>query len=319
MASIQRRGTAWRAVIRRKGHSTQIKTFPIKALAEAWARKVEREMDTAEFIDRRTYRGTVRDLYVRYAQEVSCHKKGARWEQVRLAAIARAPWTAKAVNDVQKMDIIQWRDSRGVSGASVRRDMVLLQSVFSYAIREWQLPIVNPLQGVSKPRDSEPRNRRPSITELGAIRAHFQGKNMAALMELAIETAMRLGEMCSLTWADVYISERYVHLRDTKNGAARRVPLSTRAVEILGKLEPKTGRVFRFSARSAGVYWREAMKSIGIKNLRFHDLRHEATTRLAEKLPNVLELAAVTGHKDLKMLQRYYNPHPADIAAKLDA
>lgn len=84
---------------------------------------------------------------------------------------------------------------------------------------------------------------------------------MAALMELAIETAMRLGEMRRLTWADVNISERYVHLRDTKNGTERRV--------------------------------------------------------LAGKLANVLELAAVTGHKDLKMLGRYYNPHPSDLAAKL--
>lgn len=317
MASIQRRGTVWRAVIRRKGHSTQIKTFPIKALAQAWARKVEREMDTAEFIDRRTYRGTVRELFDRYAKEVSPRKKGARWEQVRLTAIARAPWTAKAVNDVQKLDVIGWRDSRGVSGASVRRDMVLLQSVFSHAIKEWQLPISNPLHGVSKPEDSAPRSRRPSITELGAIRSHFQEKKMGLMVDLAIETAMRLGEICSLTWADVYLSERYVHLRDTKNGAARRVPLSTRAVAVLGKLKPQGARVFQLTAGSAGVYWREAMKKLGIKDLHFHDLRHEATTRLAEKLPNVLELAAVTGHKDLKMLQRYYNPHPTDLAQKL--
>lgn len=317
MASIQKRSGAWRAVIRRKGHPTQIKTWPTKVLAEAWARKVEREMDTAEFVDRRSYRGTSRDLLTRYRDEVSPGKKGARSEIVRLNLIMREGWTAKPVNDVQKMDIIRWRDGRACTGPTVRREMVLLNAVFSHAKREWTLPIVNPLQGVSMPANSVARERRPSITELGAIRSHLREKKMGLLMELAIETAMRLGEMCSLTWADVHLSERYVLLRDTKNGTARRVPLSTKAVETFEKLTPGTGRVFHFSSAAASVYWRNTMKTLGIKDLHFHDLRHEATTRMADKLVNVLELAAVTGHKDLRTLQRYYNPHATDLARKL--
>lgn len=92
---------------------------------------------------------------------------------------------------------------------------------------------MNPLHGVSRPADSQPRSRRPSTAELGAIRSHFSKKKMGLLVELAIETAMRLSEICSLKWANVYMSERYVHLENTKNGSERKVPLSARAVELL--------------------------------------------------------------------------------------
>lgn len=317
MASIQKRAKSWRAVIRRKGHPVQIKSWPTKAAAEAWARSVESAMDQATFVDTRSYRGTGVQLLQRYHDEVSPAKKGARWERVRLRKLMRASFLTKPVNDVQKMDVIRWKQAQSVSGASLRREMVLLSSVFNHAKKEWQLPVINPMQGVSKPADSKARSRRPTAAELGAIRSHFQNKKMGVLVDLAIETAMRLGEMCSLTWADVYISERYVHLRDTKNGHERMVPLSTHAAIVLGKLTEKTGRVFPFSAQSAGVYWRRAMKELEIKDLHFHDLRHEAATRLAGKLSNVLELAAVTGHRDLRMLQRYFHPDPTDLARKI--
>ena len=303
-------------MIRRSGHPVQIKTWPTKAAAEAWARKLETEMDQATFVDVRSYRATGADLLRRYHDEVSPKKKGARWEQVRLRKLMRAKWLAKPINDVQKLDVIRWKQAQSVSGPSLRREMVLLNSVFNHAKKEWGLPVVNPLHGVSRPADSQPRSRRPSTAELGAIRSHFSEKKMGLLVELAIETAMRLSELCSLKWGDVYMSERYVHLENTKNGSERKVPLSARAVELL-QAHAGAGYVFSFSAASAGVYWRRAMKELGIKDLHFHDLRHEATTRMATKLVNVLELAAVTGHKDLKMLQRYYNPDPTELAHKL--
>lgn len=322
MASIQRRGKRWRAVIRRTGHPTQLATLPTKAAAEAWARGIEAEMDQAKFCDVRSFKKTAAQLFERYADEVSPHKKGKRWEKIRLTALGRAACFGKPVNKITRQDIISWRDSRCVSDSTIRRDMVLLNSVFNHAKKEWGLPVLNPLEGVSKPADNPARNRRPTAAELGAIRAHFQGKRMALLVELAIETAMRLGELCSLEWADVHLDKRYVHLRHTKNGDERKVPLSKHATKLLTVAKVRARmlgetRLFSFSALSAGVYWREAMKVLEIEDLHFHDLRHEATTRLSTKLVNVLELAAVTGHRDLKMLQRYYNPSPTDLAKKL--
>lgn len=317
MASIQRRGTSWRAVIRRTGHTTQIKTFPLKAAAERWATKVEREMDLGEFADRRSCDVTGAAIAQQYADEISPAKKGKRWEQVRLKKLARVAWMQKPLNRVTADDIQKWRKAQTISGASLRREMNLLNSVFNYAKKHWH-PVQNPLAGVSKPADSKSRERRPSQAELGAIRTHFQKKpGMALLVELAIETAMRLGELCSLDWKDVYLDECYVQLHDTKNGTARKVPLSKTAIELLQARTP-AGKVIGVSAATAGVYWRKACKELGITDLHFHDLRHEATTRMAAKVPNAMALAKITGHKDLKMLSRYYNPSVGDLAKLLN-
>jgi integrase len=78
-----------------------------------------------------------------------------------------------------------------------------------------------------------------------------------------------------------------------------------------------SGRVFPITADSLKMCFVRACGRAGIEDFHFHDLRHEATSRLAEKLPNLIELASVTGHKDLKMLRRYYHPRVQDLAAKL--
>ncbi|EQD25943.1 phage integrase family protein, partial [mine drainage metagenome] len=107
------------------------------------------------------------------------------------------------------------------------------------------------------------------------------------------------------------------HLPHTKNGSARDVPLSSRAVAILHALPRRIdGRVFGLRPDSVTQAFERAAQRAGIENLRLHDLRHEATSRLAEKLPNLIELAAVTGHKDLRMLKRYYHPRATDLAKK---
>ncbi len=138
------------------------------------------------------------------------------------------------------------------------------------------------------------------------------------LAHLALETAMRQGELLSLRWDNIDLQRRVAYLPETKNGSPRAVPLSSRAIEILQSL-PRSldGRVFPVTANALKLAWAHAVKRAGLDNLRFHDLRHEATSRLAERLPNVIELPAVTGHKDLRMLKRYYHPRAEDLAKKL--
>jgi integrase len=132
---------------------------------------------------------------------------------------------------------------------------------------------------------------------------------------------MRRGEILALRWSDVYLSDSYVRLHDSKNGEARDVPLSTRAVQILRDLSTKpvhiSGRVFPISPEALKKAFTRACERAGIMNLHFHDLRHEATSRIAERLDNILELSAVTGHKTVQMLRRYYHPRATDLAKKL--
>lgn len=310
MASFQRRPGGWRAVIRRTGHPTTSKTFPTKYAAEQWARQIEREMDQGQFA-KPDANVTPRTLFQAFIDNPPEGRRGLKWDTTRLKKLMRAPWTAKPVHEVTELDVKAWMQGQKISAPSLRRELVLMSGVFSVAVKKGAAT-VNPLAKIPLPRDSKWRNRRPTEAELTKLRGYFAGRKMLLLLELALETGMRLGELCGMTWANVH--DHHVHIPMTKNGDPRNVPLSSRARELLALRG--AGRVFSFSAVSAGVYWREACKELQIKNLHFHDLRHEAATQMAGRL-TVLELAAVLGHRDLKSLQRYYNPTPQELSAKL--
>jgi integrase len=141
---------------------------------------------------------------------------------------------------------------------------------------------------------------------------------MVPLVKLALETAMRRGELLALQWEHIDLSVQTALLPMTKNGTARVVPLSKKAVAVLAELPRRgDGPVFPISHMTMHNCFRDACKRASINNLHFHDLRHTATSRLAEKLPNVIELASVTGHQTIQMLKRYYHPNAEALAQKL--
>ena len=141
---------------------------------------------------------------------------------------------------------------------------------------------------------------------------------MLPLVKLALETAMRRSELLGLRWEHIDLGRRTIFLQLTKNGTSRTVPLSTHAIQILTQMPRNLdGVVFPVTPEVVSQAFNRARKQAGIKDIRFHDLRHMAITRLAEKLPNLIELSAVSGHKSLAMLKRYYHPNPEQLAEKL--
>lgn len=255
--------------------------------------------------------------------------KGSRWESIRLQKIMRdfPMLCSKAVVDIDQTDMIDFRDQRlnAVSGTSVSREMQLLGSVFRYAIRELRVIKDSPLKDVNKPKVSAHRERRISQAEIDAIchacryqrgtTPQTKTQQTAWAFLFAIETAMRASEMTEMTWDRV--NEDYIHLPDTKNGTARNVPLLNSATALLALAKGLDAvRVVTVDADSMAVLFRKAKLKAGIDDLHFHDSRHEATTRMAQYLP-VQDLSKVTGHKDLKMLMRYYNPTASEIAQRL--
>jgi integrase len=142
---------------------------------------------------------------------------------------------------------------------------------------------------------------------------------MVPLVMLALESAMRRGELLSLRWENINLASQTAFLPLTKNGSARTAPLSKKAVTILEGLPNcgTAGPLFPISHMTMHNCFVAACHRAGIINLRFHDLRHTAISHLAEKLPNVIELAAVTGHQTIQMLKRYYHPKAEDMARKL--
>ena len=140
-----------------------------------------------------------------------------------------------------------------------------------------------------------------------------RNKYMHPLVSLALETAMRRGELLSLKWENINKTDQTALLEDTKNGDRRTVPLSTKALRILQSISSAgTGAVFPISAGNVFARFKYAVKKVGLKDVRFHDLRHTAITQMSTKLPNVIELSSVTGHRNLAMLKRYYGNRPLE-------
>lgn len=326
MATIVERKGGWQAKIRRKGYEPQSHTFDTKADAERWARGIEHQMDRGVFVDsREAERTTLAEALDRYEREVTPRKKGTKQERLRLALWRRDPLAKRSLAKIRGADLAAWRDKRldaGTSPTTVRNDLALLSHLFNTAIKEWGLEsLSNPIEKIKMPTPARARDRRLVGDEETRLLEACEASNcpwLAPAVILALETAMRQGELLSLTWTNIDLTRRVARLDDTKNGDRRDVPLSTAAVTILSDL-PRAidGRAFPITQDNLEGYWRRATKAAEIADLRFHDLRHEATSRLFEKGLNPMEVAAITGHKTLQMLKRYTHLRAEDLASRL--
>lgn len=340
MASIrQYRGKTWRAIIRRAGYKPVSKTFEKKIDAERWVREIEAGYDRGHEHDvKEARKSTVYSLFSRYRDEVTPHKKSAKGEKNAINRfLNNADFVHRRLNQIKPDDIRQWRDNRlkEVDPQSVHREMTVMSSIFTHAIKEWGVPLPNnPVMMVKRPAGADKvRNRRWSEEDIQKILDATNWKEdvkpvttfdyVGWAFLIAIETAMRQSELCSLHKRDFFPGERHVVLHDTKNGEARNVPLSSRALkhlEFITEGRKADEKIFPMTAGTLNQYFMAARKKAGLKDadLRFHDTRHEAATRLSKKLSNIFELSAVTGHKSLRHLKRYYNPTPLELAQKLD-
>ncbi|HRE17998.1 MAG TPA: site-specific integrase [Rhodocyclaceae bacterium] len=354
MATIKRRGDfQWRAQIRRKGHPAQSKTFETREAAEKWARSIERERDQGLYINRSpAEKNTLGDILTRYLEEIVPEHKGAEVEKIRIRALLRAQICQLSMAALTPAALAEWRDARLliVSPATVRRDLDIISAAINIARKDWGFHMDNPVLAMRRPKPAKARERRLMSDEEARLLKALENEDRDAhgrlgsgtrnpwikpLMQLAIETAMRRGELLSLRWENIELDHQTAYLEDTKNGESRTVPLSSAAVRILRALPRSiSGIVFpitedsikkafsRAVSRARKEYEEECQESKTapdnrLLNLRFHDLRHEATSRIAEKLDNILELSAVTGHKDVRMLKRYYHPKASHLAKKL--
>jgi integrase len=329
MASFTKRGDQWRAQVLKRGIRAT-KTFRTKAEAIFWANQREAEIETGQPIFAAD-NNSMHAALLRFYTNVTPGRRGYRWEQVRLKRFMRElPFVERPIAYIQPEEIANWRDQRlkQVKGTSVRRDMNLLRAVFEIARKEWRWLKVNPMDDVSKPPEARPRTRIISDDEtqrLCEALGYFGGRpetmqhDVALAMLLALETAMRAGELFGLEWARVHAGKRYIELLDgtTKNLDRREVPLSKRAIEILDLMRGRGDKVFKVSQSSADALFRKAKHRIKLSNLHFHDLRATALTRLARKL-DVLELAKMIGHRDPRSLMIYFREEAATIAARLD-
>lgn len=307
--------------------------------AQQWASQIESDMDNDRFVDTRlASKTTLASCIKRYGEEVTPLKKGSIQELSKLKVILNHPISKMKMLDLKTATIASYRNDRLklVSSGTVLRELALISNIFNVAISEWQIEgILNPVQTVKKPPPGKARDRRLMDGELDAILNSTGSESLSGLILLFIETAMRRSEMAALRWEDINLEGRYAYLHDTKNNESRAVPLSTKAIEALKAIGYSCGHVFtmrpdsitqafsRAKQRARKKYEKSCMES-GVtpnpdylKTIVLHDLRHEAATRCFEKGLNIMEVAAVTGHKDLRMLKRYTHLKAGDIALKL--
>ncbi len=325
MATFRKRGPyQWEARIRKKGYPTTCKTFETKADAEAWAKDVETQMNKSLFVsNKEAEQYTLHECLDRYIEEYIPKLKHPKREEDRARALQHRTIAHRVMATIRPKDIADFRKEReaeGVSGNTIRLDFALLSRLFNYARSDWGMEsLQNPVALAAKPKPAKGRDRRLEEGEeeklLKAAEPPFD-----VIIRFALETAMRREEIARLEWKHVNLKSRSVYLPETKNSEARTVPLSSAAVDILINLPRTEGeeRVFGLTSDQITDTMKKVRAKAKLEDIRFHDLRHEATSRFFENTDlDVMEVKAITGHKTLQMLSRYTHLRTAWLADRL--
>jgi integrase len=330
MAAIRKLPSGkWNVQVRRFGHKAISRSFVLERDALRWAREIESDLDRGTFQDRtKTEATTFGDALARYLEEITPLKKGSKQEAQRIKAWLKHPLADRSIAFLRAKDFAEFRDKRtsqGVATNTIRLELALISHMFNIARKEWGLALQNPVAAIRMPCGSSARERRFEGNEgdrlLESCR-NSKSKHLYPLVVLALETAMRLGELLKLTWNDFDENAKVLTLRETKNGKMRRVPLSSVAFQTLLEIprSHSNARIFfSWSTRpdSIKTAWRGACSRANLIDFRFHDLRHEATSRLCERGLSPVEVASITGHRNLGMLLRYAHMRPENLVQKL--
>ncbi len=275
----------------------------------------------------------MRDALKKYCASVSIIKKGYGQEKYRIEQLCRSFLGDKTTRDVTSVDIATYRDARlaevnprtnkPLATSTVRLEMSLLSNFFDIGRIEWGICGANPVSDVRKPKASPGRDRRLTAREDRLILRYAHqhvNQDLYSIVVLALETAMRQGEILKLSWEHINLKSRIAHLPDTKNGTKRDIPLSLKARDALVRMGVKNeGRVFGYTSEGLKSTWRFMMIKLDIENLHFHDTRHEAVSRLFELgTLDIMEVAAISGHKSLAMLKRYTHLKAQRLVRKLE-
>jgi integrase len=278
-------------------------------------------MDTGVFVDRsHAEQTTLADILERYRNTVTTLKRGQKQEQSRISVVLAHPIVRQALATLRAGDFAVYRDDRlqQVSDTTVNKELNLFAHVIDTARREWSIHIENPVRLIKRPKCNRAWDRRLDPGEGGGLVAAAKLSGSAKIIEFALETAMRRGELVGMRWTHVDFANRVLHIPVTETDTPRYIPFSSKAVEILRGLPRRIeGRVFGVRSQRITQAFERACLRAGIVDLTFHDLRHEAASRLFDRGLNPMQVAAITSHKTLQMLKRYTHLRAVDLVALL--
>lgn len=336
----------WRVQVRRKGQYAS-QTFRLKSDGERWALETERAIaigkSTSEpCVDRSSTFGALIRLHITDMSEVG---KAPLRSKAKCLEKLEAVLGKVALGDLTRNRLISFGKARANEGAgpvTLGMDIGYIRTVLVHAAAIHG--IVVPTEQVTLARvalrrlgligKGNERVRRPTQVELDSI-IRFNDNNplqtipVGRIVKFAVATAMRQNEICRLHWSDIDLKARLAVVRDRKDprrkgGNDQKVPLiDATGYDPIALLQeqcnakPSIDLVFPYNGKSLGTAFRRTCRALGIVNLHFHDLRHEATSRLFEAGFDIPEVSLVTGHKDWKMLRRYLNLQPHQLVGQL--
>ncbi|KAF1021852.1 MAG: Tyrosine recombinase XerC [Paracidovorax wautersii] len=322
----------WRVQIK-VGETRDAATFPTKREAIEWAeaRRLELRQERGGKAAGKGAGKTLKDAVDRYMEEITSTKRGENFENTRLLAFLRDPLfpSKKLIGDVGTDDMARWRDGRQakVKPGTVLREITIMTHLFDVARREWRWISANPMDDMRRPSKPAHRERvisgpeiRRMLRVMGWSRhkpVRSAGQAVAACFLGALQTGMRAGELCGLEWSDVRANYCVLHDGKTKTGKGRHVPLTPAALRNLESMRGwDDATVMGIQTKSLDALFRKYRERAGLSGFTFHDTRHTAATRMAQRL-HVLDLCKVFGWTNTARALTYYNPSAADIAARL--
>ena len=332
--------TRYTAVVRLRRGTTVLhqesRTFTHRTAALSWAKHREVALeDPAELTRQQLSTPTLAELIRWYIDTFETISRWQRSKQTHLEFLERHSLGKTIAHTLTSADLIrhvQSRRAEGAGPATVINDLIWIGVVLRAAKSVKELP-VNPeivqqarsacreLRLVGKPKK---RTRRPTADELKRLREHFKSRDrratipMLAVMEFAIASARRESEICRLEWRDNDETARTGLVRDAKHptgkdGNHRRFKYTPEAWALVSAQPETSERIFPYDPKSVGAAFTRACHLLGIQDLRFHDLRHEATSRLFERGYQIHEVAQFTLHESWNELKRYTNLKPENL------
>ena len=314
MAYIRRRKGSWQCVVRVHGYPPMTKTFKQKIDAQRYSRDLENKLFRQSNDIAKKKFPKMRDVLIRYRDEIVIHKRSKEMETKLINYLLAEGFVNYAINLVEPKLIAQYRDRalRSLKSSSVNRRLAIVSHCFTICKKEWGYGIPNPVLSIRRPTNPEPRDRRFSKAEINKIlTCNRTSPHMKFIVELALELGMRRSEIANVKAQHVKGNVLLIPVAKTK---PRTIPLTPKAQQLL-----KYNLPMKMSSNAIHLSWKRITKRHGIEDARFHDLRHEALSRMFEvKSLNLPEVQLFSGHLEPRTLMRVYaNLRPKDLADKL--